>query len=1123
MASSAQINQVLGLLVGMFQGTPGKQFLADFTGRIDRGTTIDKLAEDLGRSAEFQIFFPVSMSSTDFANGFLTPFGLQNNAIARDFVIARDLQGINRGSIILEGVRALAATTDPQFETAKKIYNDRTAVSSYFTLDRNIDSLSIAELRKVLEGVNGGQFDKGRAITAIDETYPSSGGARIQMQSNTESINPTQADTRLKTTDVSDLLDASTNVNSLNSSDTINGGGGFDRLVSRWEEQDGTVAVNLKPTLTGIESIRFKAVATTAALQTANKVTLDLVNATGVQSLFLGIDNGTHGELLNIEALNTPLTLTGGGDRTGTQISLSYKGNLTGTADRLTADLGENGSTVNVDSFNVASVENATFKLNGGAVTIGNFNDGLATDQQSLNTLRNLTFTGSGNLTLGKTTDANRLSFGGTTVAATASVDAKGLTGDVTINLLDQVSRFAVEAGTGSLKVSNTGSTTTAAPTNSAISVIAGTGTLDASLGASQFIEARGSAGNDTIDISTFTGGDGATPSTPTTNNNGGIVGGVAGLIGNNGSGTGTGTGTGTTITQNAVVSTGAGNDTVKMRAGTVAIDLGAGDDTLEVLDLETAGVLTAADTIFGGDGLDTLASNAANFANLTFRDSNGNLQERITSIERLKSTGTGNIVIDTGAIPRDIRDFQITGDNQGTSLTNLINTDTITFSNFKVNKAADGTLGRLNFAAAAAPATSIGTATITFVGATTLPPNVTTEVDGEQGLTVASNVTFTGFNTINLSSQDGDIDKNTNTAPQHKFLGGTVFNNSTAITATLSGKGGFDFGKVSNNIGVTINGGNLAGSVKADLTSINLDNPFSIVGGLGNDTFRVGAEPRPDVAVVTTTNDRTSIDGGAGGIDKIVIAGNYNPQSDATLEGIEIIEFDRLSNDITQVNLSNQSGESFTVNGTTLTRGAAVAGSTTQFNALQIQLSSGADSITGSRFNDTISGGQGADTIVGGLGNDVFGFNNNFGAADQSNAASTVTRADNSAIPSGEVFKVGDVFTFNRGVDTIRDFTVSSVAGGEMDKLDVANPTQAINNLVGLTAISSGTKGQFVVAYGSFDRITQKFTLAAAFDTQTNNDAMFYAPDDSAGAATFTGIVILEDIQKAITSADLI
>lgn len=1111
MASSAQVKELLGLLAGMFKGTPGKQILAEFTGYLDKGTSMTALAEALSKVGEFQVnnLYPARLNNAQFADVFLSQYGLQNNQIARDFVIGREITGSNRGVTILEGIRALLAVqdNDPVFAPAKKILENQIAVSQHFSVTRDIASSDLGTLQSVLAGVGNGPFDVGIATTRTDELFAQSGGKKFVLTTASDAFNTTNTDLNLRPTALSDLFDAS-NPRTLNSTDTLNGGAGFDRLVVAAEELDGFETVTLAPTLGLIEGIRFKVLSTVNGALTANKVTLDLANATGVESVFMSVQNGTHGELTNLN-LTTPLAITDGGERVDTQVTLAYRGNLSGTSDRLFANIGENGRLTVLESLNVLNIENANFTLTGavvnnvvtgGEVRIANFNNDVTSAQQSQNTLRNVVFGGTGNLVLGRETDANKLSFSGLGVVNTASVDARSLRGDVTVFLGDQVTRFAVEAGQGELDVFNKGSTTTTAPANSAISVIAGTGILTAELGATAFMEVRGSAGDDFLDMSTFTGGDTAAPAGT---NNGGILGGISGLLNPTPAPT---SGPATpAVPQNADVQLGAGNDYIKLRAGTVNVNTGEGDDRLEILNLDQAGILTNADSINGGAGRDVLISNALSFTNLVATDpATGNLVERVVAVEALEATGTGTINIDAGAISREIREFIVINNNTGVNFTNLINTDSIEIRSFQINKLADGTAGNLTFASAASPASSIGNLKVTFEGATRIPPNVNTEVDGEQGVIVAGFGGFTGFKTIELTSRDGNLDNMPTTAPIHRFLGGAQFNNSTdPINVALKGRGTFDLGAITNTNSLTITAAELDGVLRIDLTDADLNFPLNVTGTSGDDSFRVGAEPRPNNGP-SSSNDRTVINASGGMNDKILIAGNYSPIDDASLEGVEIVEFDQLQNQITRVNLSSQTGESFIVRGTTLMRGEAIANTNpAQTRGMDLIMADGADTITGSRFNDTIEAGAGNDNITGGNGADTFVF----ASSATGNGTDTITDfivGTGNDVLNLSAFGIdgntGAQVPVLGAVQTAAPAAASNVNGTIVRLVDIAGG-QNITTAAGLTTA--------VAINGEYANINMTASSKAIFITSATNgadaDFVFYAESNSEGTITAT------------------
>src|SRR5436305_1459768 len=96
------------LFVLMFNAAPGATYLGQIVTLYESvGHNLQAVANILDDTPPFQSLYPNFLTDAEFATQFLTPLGLQNDALARSFVIAKVDAGVPKGEIIYEALQAL--------------------------------------------------------------------------------------------------------------------------------------------------------------------------------------------------------------------------------------------------------------------------------------------------------------------------------------------------------------------------------------------------------------------------------------------------------------------------------------------------------------------------------------------------------------------------------------------------------------------------------------------------------------------------------------------------------------------------------------------------------------------------------------------------------------------------------------------------------------------------------------------------------------------------------------------------------------------------------------------------------------------------------------------------------
>ena len=88
--TAAERNQIVELTVMLFNAAPGAEYLSQIVSVYEStGRSLQTLANVLAGTPVYQSLYPNTQTADQFADAFLTPLGLQNDALARDFVVAK--------------------------------------------------------------------------------------------------------------------------------------------------------------------------------------------------------------------------------------------------------------------------------------------------------------------------------------------------------------------------------------------------------------------------------------------------------------------------------------------------------------------------------------------------------------------------------------------------------------------------------------------------------------------------------------------------------------------------------------------------------------------------------------------------------------------------------------------------------------------------------------------------------------------------------------------------------------------------------------------------------------------------------------------------------------------------
>ncbi|MBP6057747.1 MAG: hypothetical protein KA524_04885 [Nitrosomonas sp.] len=160
MAISSEQN-ILQIVIGLFNATPGKNNLNDLTTAVNNGMTIPQLADFLDSLPIFTNDVMGDKTTTaDKVGELLSHFGLvaggaagSADKLAEDFFTAQIDAGVSFGSIINQAVDFLNQTTDPAFSAVVTLLNNKVMVAQAFSESYSNNNLGV--LQGVLGDVTG--------------------------------------------------------------------------------------------------------------------------------------------------------------------------------------------------------------------------------------------------------------------------------------------------------------------------------------------------------------------------------------------------------------------------------------------------------------------------------------------------------------------------------------------------------------------------------------------------------------------------------------------------------------------------------------------------------------------------------------------------------------------------------------------------------------------------------------------------------------------------------------------------------------------------------------------------------------------------------------------------------
>lgn len=297
--TSQERTNIVKLTVAMFNAAPGANYLSDLgTAYEANGRSLAQLASTLSDNSAYLALNPASQSAAQFASAFLTPLGLQANAVALDFVTSRFNAGATKGQIAFEAALALDGSADPAFADARAILVNKTAVAEYYSVTKAILQTSVATLQQVVAPVTKDSTSVVTANAAIDSTTNTGTGGGTTQALTTSADNlvgTTGADTFNATYDAGVVTDT------LGAADILSGGAGIDTLnISHIIDTAITPPDALWTGISGIEKLVFSTSGSGAQTITSGTAFQAAFAATGVD--LTAMTSGAGAITINLEA-----------------------------------------------------------------------------------------------------------------------------------------------------------------------------------------------------------------------------------------------------------------------------------------------------------------------------------------------------------------------------------------------------------------------------------------------------------------------------------------------------------------------------------------------------------------------------------------------------------------------------------------------------------------------------------------------------------------------------------------------------------------------------------------------------------------------------------------------------
>lgn len=312
--SAEQRNELISLLVGMFDAAPSADLLTQFVASIEGGQTVAELANDLAATDEFASLYPVWLTDSEFATNFVTNIldgNTDSDALQEgiDFVEALLNGGATRGEAVNTAVEALSGVdvSDATWGQAAQGLINKVDVATYFATTKLTAAADFDSLRAVVADVTADTDTVSEQMILIDAGLDSL------------AQNLTTGQDMLTGSAGNDAFTAwiFNNANTAQSGDYIDGGAGTDTLLAEIGNSQA-FAISLKTNSVDVAQFRAQAASsdangdndvTDAGSESIDKeVQIDAQDMVGTTE-FWSVDSRSNLTIEDIQAGSNSITL----------------------------------------------------------------------------------------------------------------------------------------------------------------------------------------------------------------------------------------------------------------------------------------------------------------------------------------------------------------------------------------------------------------------------------------------------------------------------------------------------------------------------------------------------------------------------------------------------------------------------------------------------------------------------------------------------------------------------------------------------------------------------------------------------------------------------------------------
>lgn len=283
--------EIIELVVGMFDGAPGAQYLSELMNLRANGLSLEGLAEALTQSPAFAAAYSPVLANDEFASKFVNNLlgdlvAEADKAWSADWIEAQLNAGSTKAEVIMTAISALkgAAGTE-QFGAAAAALENKVEVAEWYSVEAGKSATSLEELQGVLAGVTN---DPATVEAAKGDDSGSTGDNTLTQQA--DNVSGDAEDNIFLAPITQNETGSGELANTFETGDVIKGGAGNDTLkaslIATGTISDDGNGVAISAETDSVENVFLRAQSGTEddeADNTTSSATVDAENMAGVE------------------------------------------------------------------------------------------------------------------------------------------------------------------------------------------------------------------------------------------------------------------------------------------------------------------------------------------------------------------------------------------------------------------------------------------------------------------------------------------------------------------------------------------------------------------------------------------------------------------------------------------------------------------------------------------------------------------------------------------------------------------------------------------------------------------------------------------------------------------------